>query len=65
MTAEIRPLSQLVSQGWEVLSYSCTYDHMRTAQIDCFLLRRQKQHKVLKVRSKNFGAGYAIREIDL
>ena len=64
MTEETRPLSQLVSQGWEVVSYSSGHDD-RGALTDCFLLRRQKQHKVLKVRRRVFGAGFVVRETDV
>ena len=59
-----RPLSTLVAQGWEIQSYSSGYDHSQ-GLMDCFLLRRQKQHKLLKIRKKTFGAGYVVKEIDV
>ena len=65
MTEEIRPLSQLVGQGWELVSFSSGYDQSSGGLMDCFLLRRQKQHKLLKVRRKHFGQGFVIRELDL
>lgn len=64
MAEEIRPLSQLVSQGWEVLTYSSGHD-AQGAVMDCFLLRRQKLHKVLKVRKKLIGAGFVVVETDV
>jgi hypothetical protein len=66
MTTEIRPLSELVSQGWELISYSSGMDHNQTGGVmDCFLLRRQKHHKLLKVRKKYLGQGFVVREVDL
>ncbi|CAN5298966.1 hypothetical protein BH11PSE2_BH11PSE2_02690 [soil metagenome] len=63
MTTDPRPLSQLVSQGWEVVSYSPLAGS--EGHVDCFLLRRQKQHKILKVRRKVIGGGYVVRESDV
>ena len=65
MTATERPLSTLVGQGWEIVNYTALYDHQTTAGTDCFLLRRQKQHKVLKVRKRWLGQGVVVKEIDL
>ena len=65
MAENERPLSALVGQGWEIQDYSAAYDHGAGGVTDCFLLRRQKQHKVLKIRRKWIGGGFAIKEIDL
>lgn len=67
MNTEPRPLSQLVSQGWEIVSYSSGQDYSNGGSgiMDCFLLRRQKQHKLLKVRKKYFGQGLVVRELDV
>ena len=65
MAAEDKPLSTLVSQGWEVVNYASTYDRARGMTSDNFLLRRMKSHKLLKVRRKLFGAGFSITEMDI
>jgi hypothetical protein len=66
MTQELRPLSQLIGQGWELVSYSAGSDYNNGGgMMDCFLLRRQKQHKLLKVRRKYLGNGLVVRELDL
>lgn len=58
-----RPLSLLVSQGWEVIGYSQGVDSGGN-HTDGILLRRQKQHKLLKIRKKLMG-GYAVSELDV
>ncbi len=65
MTDETRPLSLLVAQGWELVSYSASGDPGHGGITDCFLLRRQKQHKVLKVRRKHLGRGCVATETDV
>ena len=60
-----RPLSTLVAQGWEIVDYTALYDHQTSGGTDCFLMRRQKQHKILKIRKKWLGVGFAVKEIDL
>jgi hypothetical protein len=65
MAAEDKPLSMLVSQGWEVVSYASTYDRSSGMTSDNFLLRRMKSHKLLKVRRKWFGGGFSITELDI
>ncbi|MGA9659417.1 MAG: hypothetical protein WBQ60_10000 [Asticcacaulis sp.] len=63
MSDDIKPLSELVMQGWEVLNYSVSdYGGVRT---DNFLLRKQKMHPVLSVRSKMIGKGYTTKELDV
>jgi len=65
MAAEDKPLSTLVSQGWEVVSYAAVYDRNRAVMSDNFLLRRMKSHKVLKVRKKWIGHGFVVTEMDI
>jgi hypothetical protein len=65
MAGEDKPLSTLVSQGWEVVSYASTHDHARGMASDNFLLRRMKSHKLLKIRRKIFGGGFTITEMDI
>lgn|GEM_PF-559140 len=66
MSEDFRPLSDLVAQGWEVLGFAGGAPSQRTGRAEhAFLLRRQRQHKVLRVRRKLFGAGLTSEEIDL
>jgi len=64
MTSNERALSTLVGQGWEVVDYSAMYDQA-SGSTDCFLLRRQKQHKILKIGKKWWSSGVTIKEIDV
>ncbi len=63
MADEDKPLSQMVSQGWEVVSYTVAPE--AEGMMQCFLLRRQKQHKILRFRPKTFGKGYVVKEYDV
>ncbi|MBW8882009.1 MAG: hypothetical protein JF615_11520 [Asticcacaulis sp.] len=63
MADEDKPLSQMVSQGWEILEYTVAAE--ADGFMQCFLLRRQKQHKILRLRPKTFGKGYVVRELDV
>lgn len=63
MADEDKPLSQMVSQGWEIVNYAVSYEAEGAMQ--CFLLRRQKQHKILRLRPKTFGKGYVVKEFDV
>ena len=65
MDNEERPLSTLVAQGWEIVSYSSGHAPGSSAPVENVLLRRQKQHKIISVRRKTFGAGYVVKEYDL
>ncbi len=64
MADDDKPLSTLVAQGWEILHYTSGME-MNEGHVDCFLLRRQKAHKVLKVRRKMIGKGYVVKEMDV
>lgn len=59
-----RPLSTLVAQGWEVIGFSSGVDS-NGSHADNILLRRQKQHKILKVRKKMLGGGVVAAELDI
>ncbi len=63
MNDEDKPLSQRVSQGWEIVSYTVAAESGMVTE--CFLLRRQKQLKILRVRQKTFGKGYVVKEFDV
>ena len=65
MAAEDRPLSQLVQQGWEVVGFSAGYDRSAGMFSNSVLLRRQKAHKILKIRRKFFGRGLTFTELDV
>jgi hypothetical protein len=63
MTADDKPLSTLVSQGWEVVAYSSGPDSSQAS--DNFLLRRMKSHKLVKIRKKVLGQGFVVKEMDI
>ena len=60
-----RPLSTLVAQGWEVVSFSSGVDPAWRTSSHHVLLRRQRNHKILSMRAKAFGGGFVVKEIDL
>jgi len=60
-----RPLSALVAQGWEIVSYSSGQEPGTGAPVENVLLRRQKNHRIISIRRKTFGAGYVVKEYDL
>ena len=62
---ELKPLSALVAQGWEIVGYAAGTDAKTGMHNHSVLLRRQKQHKVLQLRSKWIGKGLTSKEIDL
>jgi len=53
MADDLRPLSELVAQGWEVQGFTSAHTGMGLAHT--FLLKRQRQHKVLVVSPMAFG----------
>jgi hypothetical protein len=65
MTADDRPLSTLVAQGWEIVGFSSGHAPGSQAPVENVLLRRQKNHKILSVRRKTFGGGLVVKEFDL
>jgi hypothetical protein len=64
MDTSEKPLSTLVSQGWEIVGFAGSTPHQGST-VDTFLLRRMKAHKLLRVRKKTFGGGYAVSEQDI
>lgn len=61
MTAEtMRPVSDLVAQGWEILGFHVDGTNGYT----WFLLRRQRVHKMLGVRRKMRG-GYIVKDAEI
>jgi len=65
MADEQKPLSTLISQGWEVVAYATGHDHSQSMATDNFLLRRTKTHKLVKIRKKMLGHGYVVTELDI
>ena len=64
MATEEKPLSTLVSQGWEVVSYAFGHDPSEGG-MHCVLLRKQKQHRFLQIRKRWMGKGYVTKELDV
>jgi hypothetical protein len=62
---EAKPLSALVAQGWEIVGYAGSSDPSNGMHNNSVLLRRQKQHKILRIRNKWLGKGLVVTEIDL
>jgi len=62
---EREPLSKLLAQGWEVVTYSTNLDPNTGMLLHCFLLRKQMRAKVLMVRKKIVGEGLLVEEQDM
>ena len=58
------PPSDLVRQGWAVVSYSATDMSGETYQHNV-LLTRQGQHRILTLRKKMIGDGVVASEMDV
>lgn len=59
-----KPVSDLVRQGWEIVSYSATDMSGETYQHNV-LLRRGGAHRIVTVRKKMIGEGLVIAELDV
>ncbi len=59
-----RPLSILLAQGWELQEYRTTQEE-GTMLLHVFLLRRQREHKLLILRKKVMGPGLMAEELDV
>lgn len=59
-----KPLSVLVAAGWEVFQYSASVSEAGVME-HCFLLRKGRDHKVLKVRKKMLGEGLVAEELEV
>ena len=64
-TAEERPLSALVAQGWEIVGFASGRDPSFGTIAQHVLLRRQRNHKMLSIRPKSWGGGFVVKEVDL
>jgi hypothetical protein len=59
-----KPLSALISQGWEVSHYSASIGDSGMLQ-HCFLMRKGGRAKILIVRAKIMGEGVVAEEKDI
>jgi hypothetical protein len=62
---EQRPLSDLVAQGWEVIGFAGETSDKTGRCENAVLLRRQRQHKILRLRRRWFGGGIVVEEMDI
>ena len=58
------PLSDLVRQGWSIVSYSATDMSGETYQHNV-LLTKGGQHRILTLRKKMIGDGIVASEMDV
>ena len=59
-----KPVSDLVRQGWEVHQYSASIGDSGTLE-HCFLLRRNGEHKIVRVHNKMLGKGTVVEELEV
>jgi hypothetical protein len=59
-----RPLSNLIAQGWELQEYRPVQEE-GTMMMHVFLLKRQREHKLLILRKKVMGEGLVAQELDI
>ena len=65
MSDNNHPLSTLVSQGWEVVSFSSSHNSSSNQETSAILLRRGRSHKILRIRPKWMGKGRIVTEEDI
>jgi hypothetical protein len=63
MAEDVRPLSELVAQGWEIAGFSSAHNGMTYAHT--VLLRRQRQHKVVVLTKRTLLGGTGVTEHDI
>ena len=59
-----KPLSDLVKQGWQIVSYA-VHDAGGTQVHHNVLVTRQGQHKLLTIRKKMVGEGVVVSELEV
>ena len=59
-----RPISALVSQGWEVKNYFASLGSSGTIE-HCFHMARRTENKVVRLREKMMGKGVVAEELDV
>lgn len=60
-----KPLSALISQGWEVANYSAAADPSTGSLVHSFLMRRQSKAKIVIIRKKMLGEGLVTEEVEI
>lgn len=64
MESELKPISDQIAQGWEIVSAS-TFSDASSRIVHSVLMRRQKQHKFVIIRKRIIGQGFAVEERDV
>jgi hypothetical protein len=64
MTDKLHPISDLVADGWEIISSSSPLDSLGTP-FHSVLLRRDGQHKFVTVHRKLIGKAPSFSELDV
>jgi hypothetical protein len=59
------PLSNLLSQGWEVVNYSAALDPNTAMLLHCFLVRKGTRAQVVTVRKKMLGEGFMVEKTEV
>ena len=59
-----RPISALLSQGWEVKHYSASLGDSGMLE-HCFHIARRNENKVVRIRKKMMGQGVVAEELDV
>lgn len=65
MAEHEKPLSSLISQGWEVANYSAAADPSTGSLVHSFLMRRQGKSKLVIIRKKMLGEGLVTEEVEI
>jgi hypothetical protein len=65
MAEHDKPLSALISQGWEVANYSAAADPGTGSLVHSFLMRRQGKAKIVIIRKKMLGEGLVTEEVEV
>lgn len=59
-----KPVSDLVAEGWEIHQYSASIGDSGMLE-HCLLLRRNGEHKIVRVHNKMLGKGTVVEELDV
>lgn len=65
MSSTEKPLSALITQGWEVAQYSAAVDPNAASLVHSFLMRRQGKAKLVIVRKRMLGEGLVTEELEV
>ncbi|NMA97584.1 MAG: hypothetical protein GX970_05640 [Phyllobacteriaceae bacterium] len=64
MTDKLHPISELVAEGWEIISSSSPLDTLGTPT-HSVLLRRNGEHKFVTVNRKLIGKAPSVSVLDV